>query len=146
VADDPTDAGDPAPAPKASSEIHARRSLATRILFLACGLGITFYLASSGPREQHVRFVLGASAPSVEALDVEYQRLEDGEPLRNARLVFPSGSAPRVVAHDPELPDGVYRLRLQIDTREGRRAAERQVTLSGGTTSVDLAPALTQAP
>ncbi len=127
-------------------EARSRRTFATRLLFLACGLGITFYLAARGPRAQHLRFVLGAAGSSVVDLEVQYLRMEDSEVLREARLPYGPGGAPRVVAHDPELPDGLYRLRIEIETREGRRVVERQVTLSGGTTSVDLVPALTQAP
>jgi hypothetical protein len=95
------------------------------------------YLLGTGPREQHVRLVLGAAAPTVTAVSVQYST-PAGEALRDVRLTFPEGAAPRIVALDPRLPNGEVRLRIDVDTREGRRTTERQVTLGGGSTSVNL--------
>lgn len=113
-----------------------------RLSFLVLGAGAAaaLFLQTRLPREQHVRFVLGEAAPEVTGLDVAYVE-EGGEVAREARLAFEPGRAPRIVAHDPSLADGPYRLRIEVETREGRRAVERQVTLSGGTTQVDLAAA-----
>lgn len=144
VADEP-EAGPPEAPPAASP---ARRSILRRrapLLILLAGGALAAYLASRGPRTQHVRFVLGAAASEVTMLEVQYVDPE-GDVARQARLTFDAGAAPRVVPHEPELPDGDYRLRIEVDAREGRRAVERQVTLSGGTTSVDLAGALTRSP
>lgn len=107
------------------------------LALLVVGAAIAAYVGGKAPRQQHVRFVLGASATAVTGLDLQYVG-EGGEPVREAHLAFELGRAPRVVSHDPSLPDGPYRLRIDVDTREGRRSGERQVTLGGGTTSVDL--------
>ena len=73
----------------------------------------------------------------------------------------------RIVSHEPQLPNGDYRLEVDVDvepdpgdsgpsgrsdrnaseneaspSNEGRRAIQRQVTLGGGSTQVDLSTAL----
>jgi hypothetical protein len=105
---------------------------------LAAGGVVALFLASRSPREQHVRLVLGPAAERVTGLELQYLAA-DGEVARATRLAFEPGRAPRVVSHEPQLVDGEYRLRIDVDTREGRRTAERRVTLGGGTTQVDLA-------
>lgn len=124
-----------------ASEASRGRSWAARIAFLAFGLAVAAYLATQGPREQHVNIVLGAAASEVVRLDLQYVDAE-GEVAREARLVYPDGGAPRVVAHAPELPDGTYRLRVDVGTRERRVPVERSVTLGGGSTQIDLSQAL----
>jgi hypothetical protein len=136
---------DEAAAPTAAAERSPRRRRLVSLGFLGFGLAVAFYLSQASPHEQHVRFVLGAAAADVSALEVQYVA-DDGEVARVTRMTFDRGRAPRVVAHDPELPDGDYRLQIEVGTTEGRRAAERRVTLSGGTTSVDLAGVLRRAP
>lgn len=103
------------------------------------------YLASKSPRDQHVTFVLGTSAARVTGLEVQYVAA-DGDVARDTRMAFEPGQAPRVVSHEPKLADGDYRLRIDLDTREGRRSVERRVTLGGGTTQVDLSSAIVPAP
>lgn len=110
-------------------------------MVLVAGALVAAYVAARGPRDQHVRFVLGAAAPEVVGLDVQYVSA-DGETARQTHLSFEPGRAPRVVSHEPALQDGEYRLRIELDARSGRRTVERQVTLAGGTASVDLVRAL----
>ncbi len=130
-------ASDEAAAPPSSP----RRRLLPLAILLAGGV-LLAYFASSGPRDQHLRLVLGDAAPGVSALSVQYAATKSGEVAREVRLTYGAdgggAAAPRVVALEPRLPDGDYRLRIDVDTREGRRTTERQVTLGGGTTSVDL--------
>jgi hypothetical protein len=135
----------PDPNETAAARRSPRRRRITSLAFLAFGLAVAFYLSKAGPHEQHVRFVLGGAAPAVTQLEIEYVA-EDFEVAREARMTFTEGAAPRVVPHDPELPDGSYVLRIGVGTTEGRRAVERRVTLSGGTTSVDLAGVLPRTP
>jgi hypothetical protein len=113
-----------------------RRRLIGLAILLA-GVSLIAYLGSRTPKEQHLRVVLGDKAPTVTGLSVQYDT-PDGEPMREVRMTYESGRAPRVVSLEPKLPDGDYRLRIDVDTREGRRQAERRVTLSGGTTSVEI--------
>lgn len=117
------------------------RSRLAKLGFLLFGLAVAAYLGMRGPHEQHVRLVLGDAAPEVTGLEIQYVD-SDGEVAREARLSYPAGSAPRVVSHEPELPDGTYRLKVDVATRERRVPVERSVTLGGGSTQVDLSQAL----
>lgn len=119
----------------------ARRSRRASLAFLLFGAAVALYLGRFSPREQSVRFVLGDGAKDVRVLEVGYET-EAGEIVRDARFAFEEGRAPRVVSHAPSLPDGDYRLQLHVETREGRRSAERRVTLGGGSTQVDLSGVL----
>jgi hypothetical protein len=104
---------------------------------LAAGALGAVYVGSKAPREQHLKLVLGPASDRVTGLEIQYVA-PDGDLSRDARMAFEPGKAPRVVSHEPELPDGEYQLRIDVDTREGRRSVERRVTLGGGTTQVDL--------
>lgn len=110
---------------------------------MAAGVAVAMYLGRAAPKTQHVRFVLGSRSTSVSALEIAYFDAA-GDVARQTRLVYDEG-APRVVAHEPELLDGDYRVRIDIDAQEGRRSVERRVTLRGdGTTSVDLSSATSE--
>lgn len=110
-----------------------------KFLLLALGLGVALYFSSTQPKEQHVRLVLGDWSGVVTGVSLEYLGA-DGQAARTSDLRFAMGSAPRIVSHEPTLADGDYTLRIDLDTREGRRSTERRVTLGGGTTQVDLTP------
>lgn len=118
-----------------------------RLSFAILGGGalVAVLFATKAPHEQHVRLALGDAAPGVTLVEIAYVT-EGGEPSRETRLAYEPGKAPRVVALDPQLPDGPYLLRIDVGTREGRKSVERQVTLSGGTTQVDLSTALLRTP
>ncbi len=85
--------------------------------------------------------MLGSGAPEVTGVALQYLG-EGGDVAREARFAYARGSAPRVVPHEPKLPNGVYRLQIDIDARDVRRSVERQVTLGGGSTQVDVSSAL----
>jgi hypothetical protein len=101
------------------------------------GVGLAAYLSKHGPQEQHVRIVLGRGAPEVTEVDLQYVS-PDGDTARDAHFSFSKGNAPRVVAHEPKLPNGPYRLQIDIDAHDVRRSVQRQVTLGGGSTQVDV--------
>lgn len=122
-----------------------RRSRLFKLALLAGGLGLAAYLAKATPHEQHLRFVLGNGAPDVTGVAIQYVSPE-GEIAREATLRYPEGGAPRVISHEPSLPDGDYRVRIELDTREGRRSVESRVTLGGGSTQVDVTHVLTTKP
>jgi hypothetical protein len=73
----------------------------------------------------------------VTGLEVQYVD-QDGDIAREARLSYAAGTAPRIVAHEPELPDGAYTLKVDMITRDRRVSVERSVTLSGGSTQIHL--------
>lgn len=122
-----------------------RRRTVTRLAFLAFGLGVALYLGTQGPQEQHVRIVLGVAAPDVTAMDLRYLGGE-GELLREVHFTYPDAPPSRVVSHEPKLPNGEYQLQIDVQTRRGRRDIQRQVTLGGGSTQVDVSSALTRVP
>ena len=124
-----------------ASQRASRRAFS--LLILVAGGLAAFWFSREGPREQHLRVVLGDASQEVTGLAVAYEK-EGGETVREARFSYGRGTAPRVVSHDPSLPDGPYRLRFEVDVREDRRTVERQVTLGGGSTQVDLSTALTR--
>ena len=105
------------------------------------GIGVTVFLAKRGPHEQHVRFMLGDKASEVTSLEVQYVD-KDGDVARDARLSYAAGTAPRVVPHEPELPDGAYKVKVDVTTRDRRVSVERSVTLTGGSTQINLGPDL----
>jgi hypothetical protein len=110
-------------------------------VFLAIGVLVSTFLAKIGPQEQHVRVVLGRAAPEVTAVDLQYVG-PDGEVVREAHFVYDAGSAPRIVVHEPKLKNGNYRFQIDIDAHDGRRSVQRQVTLGGGSTQVDVSSAI----
>jgi len=126
-----------------TSRTPGRKRQISRLLFLVFGLLVAVYLGTLKPQEQHVRVVLGAAAPEVIGVELQYIG-EDGEIARQTRFTYPPGAAPRIVAHEPELPNGEYRLQIEVDTRDGRRGTQSQVTLGGGSTQVDVSSALTR--
>jgi hypothetical protein len=152
------DADEPAPARGAAS--NQRR----RLLYLLLGLGVTVALifAPKVPKDQSVRFVLGAAAARVTELEVRYARREDAnaagggrgqgagplakshdeiEWLREATFHYTVGDAPRIVTHDLRLPAGEYLLEIEIATVSARATVERKAMLDG-TTSFDLSSAV----
>ena len=117
------------------------RSRYAALAFLGIGIAVTSFLAKRGPHEQHLRFVLGDASSEITGLDLQYVDA-DGELAREARLAWVEGAAPRIVSHEPELADGAYKIKVDIGTRERRVSVERSVTLSGGSTQVDLSATL----
>ncbi len=81
--------------------------------------------------------MLGDAAPRVTQLELRYVHV-DGEILRQARFSFEPGHAPRVLAHDPSLPDGDYRVLVDVDLSDGHREVERRITLASGSTQLEL--------
>jgi hypothetical protein len=137
--DAPPSPSEPAAARPAGSGL--RRRPFARIALVALGLLLVLYFGQKTPKEQHVRIVLGDAASEVTGLELQYVA-RDGDVARETRLVFPRGGAPRVVSHEPKLPNGDYRLEIEIDARDGRRATQRQVTLGGGSTQIDVTDVL----
>lgn len=133
--DEVADATATAPAPT------PRRGRTALLVVVGVALAAFAYLRTQGPQEQHVRVVLGSGAPGVVGLHLEYVD-PDGDVAREARFTYEAGGAPRVVAHDAPLRNGEYRLQIDIDARDGRRTVQRQVTLGGGSTQIDVSSKL----
>lgn len=127
------------------SERTTRIPRPLKFVLLGGGLLIALYFGSKAPRDQHLRLVLGDRASDVTGVALQYVPDPGEEVAREARMSFPEG-APRVVPHDPALTDGDYRVRIELDTRQGRRSVERRVRLGGGSTQIDLASDLARPP
>jgi hypothetical protein len=105
---------------------------------------VAFYLSGKAPKEQHLRFVLGDAAPRVTRVSCDYEGVDGTQ--RTAEFAYDHGEAPRVIAHDPELPAGDYVLHIRVFSKDGQNTLERRMTLSSGTVSVDLAGEVPTAP
>jgi hypothetical protein len=119
------------------------RRLATRLLFLAAGIGIAILLGKKWPQQQTVHFVLGDASARVTELEVHYARIESGAKRGDSFDVgatFPFGSrgAPRIVTHEPKLAEGDYTVAIEIATAGDRAILERRITLDGHVVSVDV--------
>ncbi len=127
------------------------------------GLLMAARLAPRSPRQQTVHYVLGDAATRVDEIEARWAPVNalatgssappvTGESsgddwARDAHFPYARGQAPRVVTHGPRLPDGDYRVEIEIAGRsdsgapasEQRAVVRRQVTLNGGVTSIELA-------
>ena len=120
-----------------------RRKRLARLLFVAAALAVVLVLGRQWPKEQTVHYVLGSAAPRVEEVDARWsQGVASEDWMREATFRFDPGKAPRVVTHEPKLPDGVYTVEIEIKGDAGPAIVRKQVTLAGGSTSIELAEAV----
>jgi hypothetical protein len=120
-----------------------------RFAFLAVGLAIALLLGRTWPKEQTVHYVLGDAAPRVEEVDARWaegrtdRRAAGNEDwVREATFRYAPGAAPRVVTHEPRMPDGEYTVELEIVASNAKNVVTRRVRLEGGVTTIDLAPSV----
>lgn len=118
------------------------RKRIARLVFLAAGLMIALLLARSWPRDQTVHYVLGDAAPRVEEVDARWASGASDDWSRQATFHYAAGKAPRIVTHEPRLPDGEYTVEIEIASASDRSTVRRHVTLTGGSTSIELAGAV----
>jgi hypothetical protein len=125
------------------------RQRALRMLALAAVLMIGLYFARQWPKDQTVHYVLGDAAPRVEEVDARWApgiaATEDW--TREASFRYAPGKAPRIVTHEPRLPDGDYTVEIDIvaanEAHEKNEVVVRKhVILGGGATSIQLADAV----
>ena len=107
-------------------------------LLLALGALAFFVLGPKWPQDQSVRIVLGSRAPDVEELRVRYAERGAEELVREATFRYPKGGAPRIVSHEPRLPNGDYLVEIDLGFEHGHAETRRMVTLGGGSTSIDV--------
>ncbi len=122
---------------------------ALRMLLLAAVLMIGLYFARQWPKDQTVHYVLGDAAARVEEVDARWApgiaASEDW--TREASFRYAPGKAPRIVTHEPRLPDGDYTVEIEIvAANEAHEKSEvvvrKHVILGGGATSIQLADAV----
>ncbi len=119
-------------------------------LLVAAALAVATVLGKHWPRDQTVHYVLGSAAERVEEIDASWiagdKDDESQESLRDVSFRYAPGHAPRVVTHEPRLPDGDYTVKIEIVAESRRNVVQRHVRLGGGPTSIDLADALRPTP
>ncbi len=125
------------------------RKRAVRMLLLAVVLMVGLYFARQWPKDQTVHYVLGDAAGRVEEVDARWApgiaATEDW--TREASFRYAPGKAPRIVTHEPRLPDGDYTVEIEIvAANEAHEKSEvvvrKHVILGGGATSIQLADAV----
>ena len=112
---------------------------------LAAAVPLGGSLAKSWPHEQTVHYVLGDSAPRVLELDARWAQIgaAPSDPAsdawsREVTFRYTAGKAPRVVTHEPRMPDGDYTVEIDLLSDRERNTITRHVKLEGGSTSIDL--------
>jgi hypothetical protein len=124
-----------------------------RYAFIAVALAAAWLLAPAWPKEQTVHYLLGDAAPRVEEVDARWAEDRDrghghghGHETENwfreATFRYAPGGAPRVVTHEPRMPDGDYTVELEIVASNAKNVVTRHVRLQGGVTTIDLAPSV----
>lgn len=108
------------------------------LLLAVAALAFFSLLEPKWPKDQSVRVVLGNLAPTVEEVRVRYAERGSEELVREATFRYPKGGAPRIVSHEPRLPNGEYLVEIDLAFEHGRTEARRTVTLGGGSTSIDV--------
>jgi hypothetical protein len=92
------------------------------------------------PHDQVLRYDLGDAAARVERLDVRLSPGTTEDVAREASFRYPPGRAPRIVTHEARLADGDYTLEVDVSAAGRQASTRRHVSLSGGTTTLDLGP------
>jgi hypothetical protein len=131
-----------------------------RLVLVTAALILAMFFARHWPKDQSVHYVLGDGAARRANKDARGGAGDfaagDGKGgedwTREASFRYARGRAPRVVTHEPRLPDGDYTVEIEIvasgserDDTTGRNldlVTRRHVSLSGGVTSIDLAPSI----
>jgi hypothetical protein len=129
--------------------LNGKRAL--RMLVLAGVLMLALYFARQWPKDQTVHYVLGDAATRVEEVDARWApgiaASEDW--TREASFRYAPGKAPRIVTHEPRLPDGDYTVEIEIVAanlahEKDSVVVRKHVVLGGGATSIQLADAVPQ--
>ena len=122
-----------------------------RMLVLSAVLLVALYFARQWPKDQTVHYILGDAANRVEEVDAKWApgiaATEDW--MREATFRYPPGKAPRIVTHEPRLPDGDYTVEIEIVAanvahERNEVVVRKHVILGGGATSIELADLVPQ--
>jgi hypothetical protein len=113
-----------------------------RMALLASAFALVLVLGRRIPREQTVHYVLGDAAARVESVGARWAQGDGDDWLREATFHFTPGTAPRIVTHEPRLPDGDYTVEIDVRRPTDARTLRRHVTLSGDPVSIDVSSPL----
>ena len=112
-----------------------------RSLLVAAPLALGLSVVGKGwPKDQTVHYVLGDAATRVEEVDARWAGDARGDDwTREVSFRYPAGRAPRVVTHEPRLPDGDYTVEIELVAADSEHSVvRRHVVLRGGVTSIDV--------
>ena len=121
------------------------RKRVLRLLLLAAALAVVMVLGKRWPKEQTVHYILGDAAGRVQEVDARWAdgvAVSGDDWTREASFRYAPGQAPRVVTHEPKLPDGDYTVEIDITSASEKNTVRKRVTLAGGSTSIELAQAV----
>jgi hypothetical protein len=125
-----------------------RRLAPLALLVPAVAAGAT--LKPHWPKDQSIRYELGAAASRVDELDARWAPAkaegahradapaDDSDCARDVTFRYAPGRAPTTIAHTPRLPDGDYDVEVELHAAGRIAQIRRKVTLEGGTTTLDL--------
>lgn len=113
-------------------------------LFAAVALGLYFLFAPRLPKDQTIEIVLGDAASKVTDVRLSYDDPRH-DWASEVELSFDGKPAPRVVHHEAKMPDGDYKLSIDVSGHGSGTHVERNVSLRGGTTSVDVSQVIVAA-
>ena len=103
-------------------------------------LGGGAMLAKRFPHDQTVHYMLGSAAPRVEELEARWAPgVASDDWVRQTTYRYEPGQAPRVVTQEERLADGDYTVEIEIKSDAGPAIIRKKVTLTGGSTSIELA-------
>jgi hypothetical protein len=122
-----------------------------QLMAIAAALLLVRFAAGHWPKDQTVHYVLGNRAPLVQELRARWAP-ENGKAddfTREVDFQYAPGQAPRIVRHEPRLPDGDYNVEIDIIASPGKDPQDqgmvrRHVELSGGVTSIDLSSGMSR--
>lgn len=133
-------------APFRRASLHAtprRGRRAALYVLLAAALAVYFVLSPRWPKDQVFHLVLGNASPQITEVRVRYGEAKGSvaeDWTREASFRYALNSAPRVITHEPRLPDGDYVVEIDLVSPSGETTVRRRVTFaSGTTTSIDVA-------
>ena len=160
---DPT----PTPTPPPTREREWKRKRIGQIVAIAAMMALARFAAGQWPRDQTIHYVLVNEAPLVQELRARWapERPEESPEkspkanremgkaddwTREVAFRYAQGQAPRIVTHEPRLPNGDYTVEIEITASgvqpQDRSVVRRHVELNGGVTSIDLSSCFDHAP
>src|SRR5580693_4894593 len=104
----------------ASTGPTSKKTRLVRMLVLAAALLLALFFARHWPKDQTVHYLLGDAAPHVEELDARWSPgIASNDWVRESTFRYDLGKAPRIVTHEPRLPDGDYTVEIEIRADHG---------------------------
>ena len=117
-----------------------------RLGVLAIVIASGTVVAKRWPKDHAVHYVLGDAAPQVEEVNARWAEGRVFTPdtwLSEVTYHYPPGQAPRIATQELHVADGKYTVEIVILANQKKSIVRKELTLSGGPTSIDLEEAVT---